>query len=79
VQVSVKDSGLGIDEGDIPELFKPFSQIVSDVSRKQRGTGLGLALSKGIIEAHGGKIWVKSEGLGKGSTFIFSLPVVEAP
>ena len=73
--VSVKDSGIGISKENIKKLFTPFFQIDSSYSRKYRGTGLGLAVSKGLVESHGGKIWAKSGGEGKGSTFIFSLPI----
>lgn len=78
VIVKVKDTGIGIAKTDIDKLFVPFSQIDSSMSRKYRGTGLGLAISKGIIEAHSGKIWVESDGLGKGSSFIFSLPIINS-
>lgn len=74
IVVSVKDSGIGIREDDIPKLFTPFFRAESDVTRKYRGTGLGLAISKGFVEAHGGKIWAESEGEGKGSAFTFTLP-----
>jgi PAS domain S-box-containing protein len=75
IVVSVKDSGIGLNKDDIAKLFTPFFQVESDVSRKYRGTGLGLAISKGLIEAHGGTIRAESEGGGKGSTFIFTLPI----
>ncbi len=75
ITVIVKDTGIGINPENIGKLFTPFFQIQSNLSRKYRGTGLGLAISKGIIEAHGGRIWVESKGEGKGSTFIFSLPI----
>ncbi|MFH1288004.1 MAG: PAS domain S-box protein, partial [bacterium] len=74
VQVSVKDTGIGIKEDDINKLFQNFSQISTGKGRKTGSTGLGLAISKKIIEQHGGKIWVESE-FGKGSTFIFTLPI----
>lgn len=68
---SVSDSGPGIQESDIPHLFDPFWQAAQGSSE---GAGLGLAITKGIVEAHGGKIWVESE-VGRGTTFNFSLPV----
>lgn len=75
VDMLIKDTGIGIAEENLSKLFTPFFQVDSSLSRKYRGTGLGLATSKGIIEAHDGKIWGDSNGLGKGSTFGFSLPI----
>jgi two-component system, OmpR family, sensor histidine kinase VicK len=71
VIVSVKDSGQGIDPSILPRLFTKFA------SKSHKGTGLGLFISKGIIEAHGGKIWGESNPDGKGATFGFSLPITE--
>jgi signal transduction histidine kinase/DNA-binding response OmpR family regulator len=73
VTVSVKDYGRGIAPRDISRLFQRFAQLDSSTTRKAGGTGLGLVISKGIVEQHGGKIWVES-ALGEGSTFCFSLP-----
>jgi len=75
LKVFVEDSGIGLSKSNIGKLFTPFFQVDSDVARKYRGTGLGLAVCKGIIEAHQGKIWVESKGEGKGSTFVFCLPI----
>jgi PAS domain S-box-containing protein len=72
IQVSVKDTGLGIKKEDFPKLFQQFAQL----ERRTGGSGLGLAICKEIIEAQRGKIWVESE-FGKGSTFHFVLPIVE--
>ncbi|KAB2833932.1 MAG: PAS domain-containing sensor histidine kinase, partial [Candidatus Brocadia sp.] len=66
--------GIGIRQEDMDKLFKAFLQVDGSFSRKYEGTGLGLALTKRLVELHGGKIWVKSI-FGKGSTFIFTLPV----
>jgi len=73
-QVSVADTGPGIEKGDFDRLFQKFSQLDSSVTRKVTGTGLGLAITREIVELHGGKIWVESEK-GKGSSFIFILPI----
>ena len=73
VTVSVKDYGRGIAQRDLSRLFQRFAQLDSSTTRRAGGTGLGLVISKGIVEQHGGKIWVES-ALGKGSTFSFSLP-----
>jgi PAS domain S-box-containing protein len=72
--ISVIDTGIGIGAHDKERLFRPFTQLDSSTHRKYEGTGLGLALSKELIELHGGIIWVKSEP-GKGSTFTFTLPL----
>src|SRR5919112_1842694 len=68
VIISIKDNGQGIDSEIFPRLFTKF------VSKSFQGTGLGLYISKNIIEAHGGKIWAKNNEDGKGATFSFSLP-----
>ncbi|MGQ0536337.1 MAG: sensor histidine kinase [Methanobacteriota archaeon] len=73
--VRVKDTGLGIRPEDLPRLFSPFSRV-HDPSRKDiPGSGLGLFITRGIIEEHGGRIWCESEGLGKGTTFVFEIPL----
>jgi two-component system, OmpR family, sensor histidine kinase VicK len=69
VIVSMKDTGSGIDPEILPRLFTKFA------SKSFKGTGLGLFISKSIIEAHGGKIWAQNNSDGKGATFSFSLPI----
>jgi len=64
VQVEVEDSGPGISEEDAPHVFEPFYRGGSDASRSREGSGLGLALSRAIVEAHGGRIWFESTGSG---------------
>ena len=75
VSVSVSDDGRGIAAESLPHLFRKFSRLESE----ERGgdTGLGLAVCKGIVEAHGGRIWAESDGPGLGATFTFTLPTVE--
>ena len=73
VEISVKDTGIGIARENIAGLFDRFAQFNRVYGPGERGTGLGLAISKEIVEMHGGKIWVESE-VGKGSTFTFNLP-----
>lgn len=73
-RISVSDTGLGIREEDMKRLFTQFPHIDSEKVRRFEGTGLGLALSKQLVELHGGKIWAKST-FGEGSTFTFLLPV----
>lgn len=74
VQIEVSDTGIGIKSEDIDKLFKPFLQLDGSYSRRYEGTGLGLILTKHLVELQGGKIWVESE-YGKGSTFTFTLPI----
>ena len=73
VEISVSDTGIGIAAEDHELIFEEFRQVGSDYARKREGTGLGLSLTKRLVELHGGRIWVKSE-VGKGSTFSFTLP-----
>lgn len=72
--VSVHDSGVGVPKEDLPMLFSKFRQL-KNVDNARKGTGLGLVVTKGIIEAHGGKIWAESAGENMGTTFSFSLPL----
>lgn len=78
--ISVKDSGPGIPPEEIPRLFAQFVRLRRDVTGKVRGTGLGLYVSKQLIEAMSGTIWVESSGVpGEGSRFCFTLPCVPRP
>ena len=76
VQVSVTDTGPGIAPEDQERIFEEFQQTGVGVEQRE-GTGLGLALSKRLVELHGGRIWVESEN-GHGSRFVFTLPAKEA-
>lgn len=73
VLFSVRDNGIGVPKEKQHDLFKKFYQVDTSLSRNHSGTGLGLTISKGIVEAHGGRIWLDSDE-GKGTTFYFSLP-----
>jgi signal transduction histidine kinase len=73
ILTSVSDTGCGIPAEDLPKLFQEFYRANDAINQQVRGTGLGLALVKRIVEAHQGRIWVRSEK-GKGSTFFVSLP-----
>jgi two-component system sensor histidine kinase VicK len=68
--IIIRDSGTGIDPQILPRLFSKFA------TKSHRGTGLGLHISKNIIEAHGGKIWAENNGNGKGATFTIALPLL---
>jgi signal transduction histidine kinase len=72
--IEVKDTGVGIKAEDMPRLFQEFVQLEATASKRHEGTGLGLALTKRLVELHGGRIWAESEGEGKGSTFTVLLP-----
>lgn len=71
----VSDEGMGIAPGDMPNLFKKFSRGKGVSLIHTGGSGLGLYVCKMMIEAHQGKIWLESEGAGKGAKFYFSLPI----
>ncbi len=77
VQVEVIDTGEGIPAQELPRLFERFYRPDRSRSRSSGGAGLGLSIAKGIVEAHGGRIWVEST-VGKGSTFGFALPKAES-
>ena len=74
VEISVRDTGIGIAPENQEAIFEEFRQVGNDYSKKREGTGLGLTLTRKFVELHGGKIWVESE-VGKGSRFTFTLPV----
>jgi len=78
VEITLADSGIGIKQEDIPKLFHPFTQLESVYSKEFEGTGLGLALTRQLVELHGGRIWVKSD-FGKGSRFSFTIPLTCVP
>ena len=71
--ISVSDTGIGIAPEEQEKVFEEFYQVSSNMADKTPGTGLGLPVTKSIVEMHGGRIWVESEGPDKGSRFIFTL------
>ncbi|MEP6694243.1 MAG: ATP-binding protein [Chloroflexota bacterium] len=75
-RVSVEDSGIGIPVADLPRIFERFSRASNVDDRRFHGMGLGLFICRGIVEEHGGRIWVESE-VGKGSTFHVALPAAD--
>ena len=75
VTISVADDGRGVPAERLPHLFRKFSHL--EGQERGRDLGLGLAICKGIVEAHGGRIWAESDGLGLGSRFTFTIPVAE--
>lgn len=74
VQVSVKDNGIGIKAENLEKIFDEFYQVGSQLNNKTAGTGLGLTISRSLIEMHHGKLWAESNGEGKGTVFKFTLP-----
>lgn len=78
VQITVSDNGEGIDRDFLPFVFDRFRQAEGGTTRKHGGLGLGLAIARHLTEIHGGSIWAESEGKGKGSSFVVSLPVLLA-
>ena len=76
IHTRVRDTGIGIPVEHLPHIFTRFYRIDKSRSRAGGGSGIGLTIAKHLVEAHGGRIWAESEGAGKGSTFIFTLPHV---
>jgi signal transduction histidine kinase len=76
IEITVSDTGIGILQEDLPKLFKAFTQLESVYSKEYQGTGLGLALTKQLVELHGGSIRVQSE-FGAGSRFSFTIPITQ--
>lgn len=77
--LKVSDTGRGLTTEEMGRLFKPFSQVHDPSEVSEKGTGLGLYIARGIVEAHQGRIWVESRGHGAGSTFGVEIPVAPVP
>jgi histidine kinase len=78
VQISVRDTGIGIPAEHLPHIFDRFYR--ADKSRSRRlggGSGIGLTIARALVEAHGGRLWAESAGEGQGSTFTFTLPIAK--
>jgi len=74
-RITVRDNGRGIGADFLPHAFDPFRQADSSITRVSGGLGLGLALVRHLVEAHGGRVWVESDGPGRGATFTVCLPI----
>ena len=74
VETTVRDTGIGISKEHLPHIFTRFYRADKSRSRQAGGSGIGLTIAKHLVESHGGRIWVESEGQGKGSAFSFTLP-----
>jgi PAS domain S-box-containing protein len=79
VEISVQDTGIGISSADLPRLFREFEQLEPFYTKHHQGSGLGLALCKRLVELQDGRIWVSSEGPGRGSTFTFTVLAAAPP
>jgi signal transduction histidine kinase len=75
VQVRIKDTGIGIPKEKLEDIFEAFSQVDNSTTRKAGGTGLGLPISRRLVELHGGRLWAESAGVGEGTTLVLELPV----
>lgn len=76
IWVIVKDQGIGIEKEKLEHIFEEFYQVEDHMTRRHGGMGLGLSIAKAIVDAHHGRIWAESPGLGQGATFYISLPLV---
>lgn len=74
VWIRVQDSGIGIAKDQLERIFEKFYQVENHMTRHHEGLGIGLSICRALVEAHGGRVWAESEGLGKGATFTISLP-----
>ncbi len=75
LEVSVTDTGVGVPALELERIFEAFYQLKRGGAAKAQGSGLGLSLARQLVELHGGRIWAESEGEGKGSRFVFTLPL----
>jgi two-component system sensor histidine kinase/response regulator len=75
IEIAVADTGIGIKAEDLPMLFQTFTQLEPTFAKRYQGAGLGLSLTKRLVELHGGRIWAESPGEGQGSTFKLQLPL----
>jgi signal transduction histidine kinase len=75
IAIAVQDTGIGLKQEDLTRIFNPFEQVEHTAKRRYQGTGLGLSLTKRLVELHGGLLWGESDGEGKGSKFTFVIPI----
>jgi signal transduction histidine kinase/CheY-like chemotaxis protein len=79
VQIRVRDTGIGMEARDLERVFEPFAQVENTLARTKGGLGLGLALVKGLVTIHGGRVSATSDGLGHGCEFVVTLPLAVPP
>jgi signal transduction histidine kinase len=77
--IKITDSGKGIADDQLDKIFEEFYQVEDHMIRKHGGLGIGLSIARAIVNAHGGRIWADSQGLGKGATFTIALPTKDSP
>ncbi|MCL4256493.1 MAG: sensor histidine kinase, partial [Anaerolineae bacterium] len=76
--ISIQDTGIGIENHQLERIFKEFYQVEDHMVRRYGGLGIGLSIAQAVIEAHHGRVWAESDGLGKGATFFVALPLAES-
>lgn len=77
VWIAITDTGVGMAKESLARVFDEFYQVEDHMTRQHGGLGIGLSIARALIEAHGGRIWAESAGLGKGATFTISLPMIK--
>jgi CheY-like chemotaxis protein len=75
IAIHVRDDGIGLDAASLSRVFEMFSQVASSIERSEGGLGIGLALVRGLVAMHGGRVEARSEGTGRGSEFVVHLPL----
>jgi len=75
--IIVSDTGIGIEAHQLERIFEEFYQVEDHMTRRHGGLGIGLSIARAIVDAHGGRIWAESEGLGRGARFIIALPLAQ--
>ncbi|MBU0573443.1 MAG: cell wall metabolism sensor histidine kinase WalK, partial [Candidatus Margulisbacteria bacterium] len=76
-EICVSDTGIGLSKENLERIFDKFYQVDASLARGAPGMGMGLAICKGVVESHGGRIWAESEGIGKGTRICMLLPLGE--
>ena len=79
IEISVSDTGIGIQAEEMKRIFEPFEQADNSSQRRFQGTGLGLSLTQDLVRLHGGQLWAESSGEGRGSKFVLRLPCRQDP
>ncbi|MBN8619919.1 MAG: GAF domain-containing sensor histidine kinase [Anaerolineae bacterium] len=78
IWLTIEDNGIGIDSTQLERIFEKFYQVEDHMTRKHGGLGIGLSIARALVEAHGGRIWASSAGLGQGAVFTIALPLAES-